>query len=733
MKIISDIKLDFSDVLIRPKRSTLYSRSMVDLERTLKFPHSKTTWTGVPIIAANMDTVGTYEVYKVLSKHKIITAMHKFYTAEDYMYMRELNPDYFMVSTGISDADFEKLQSILEVTRVKFICIDVANGYMEKLVEFCSKVRKLYPDKVIVAGNVVTREITEELILRGGVDIVKVGIGPGCFKGDTRVLMGNGIYKNISDIEVGDMVINKDGKPVKVLNKMNKGVRDLVKVRTNNWHGHTFVTPDHRYWIGDMSSSSESTIKSKGKAKLLDQMAKTTPKSSKYKWKEIGKVDGKNTLLMPKNFEWDLPEIFRIDLEEFCNRGDVGDTTITTKTKEKNTFNRYLKSGYDLGYIFGTFLGDGNSHISKHKGSEIGSCHWSFGIHETDIANKLQECIKNVLDYECKIQEKNDNVLMVNCYNKCFSKLLSKFSKRTNKHLPEEYYCQDKEYIQGIFDGLVDSDGTIERCIEKEIFTLSNTSKFLLELFYWCCFNLEISFSTIEKEKSIGNLKGTCIENLQDSYRVKTHTMNRFTKNYCYSEVFEREETKSELVWDIEVDCPSHSFIANNAIVHNSACTTRLKTGVGMPQLSAIMECADAAHGMNGFIIGDGGITCPGDMAKGFGGGADFIMMGGQFAGHYENPGELIIEDGVEYKLFYGMSSETAMKTHYGKMAKYRSSEGRTIKLRCKGPLENTVLDFLGGLRSTCTYINASKIKHIPKCCTFVKVHNQLNKIYASK
>ena len=342
MKILTDTKLDFSDVLIRPKRSTLYSRSMVKLERTIKFPHSPLTWTGIPIIAANMDTVGTLEVYQILSRHKILTALHKFYTVEDYIEMAPLlNKDYFMVSTGISKDDFLKLQKILEAVDVKFICIDVANGYMEKLVEFCSTVRAMYPNKIIVAGNVVTREITEELILRGGVDIVKVGIGPG------------------------------------------------------------------------------------------------------------------------------------------------------------------------------------------------------------------------------------------------------------------------------------------------------------------------------------------------------------------------------------------------------AACTTRLKTGVGMPQLSAIMECADAAHGVNGLIIGDGGVTCPGDMAKGFGGGADFIMMGGQFAGHYENAGELIVENGVEYKLFYGMSSETAMKTHYGKMAKYRSSEGRTIKLVCKGHLENTVLDFLGGLRSTCTYINAACIKNIPKCCTFVKVHNQLNKIYA--
>jgi len=340
MKIEDDIKLDFSDVLIRPKRSKLSSRSEVSLERTFKFPNSNQTWTGIPIIAANMDTVGTYDVYKVLSKHKILTAMHKFYTLEDYQEM-ELDKEFFMVSTGIGENDLINLQNILDNIDVKFICIDVANGYMEKLCEFCAKVRELYPNKVIIAGNVVTREITEDLILRGKVDVIKIGIGPG------------------------------------------------------------------------------------------------------------------------------------------------------------------------------------------------------------------------------------------------------------------------------------------------------------------------------------------------------------------------------------------------------SACTTRLKTGVGMPQLSSIIECADAAHGVNGHIIGDGGITCPGDMSKAFGGGADFVMMGGQFAGHDENPGELIEENGQKYKLFYGMSSDTAMNKRYGKMARYRSSEGRTIKIKYKGQLEATVLDYLGGVRSTCTYINAKNIKNISKCCTFMRVNRQLNMIYA--
>ncbi len=344
MKIEEDVKLDYSDVLIRPKRTVLTSRSDVNLERTIKFPISNQTWKGVPIIAANMDTIGTWDVYNVLSKHKIITAFHKFYTAEDYKNMNEkgnrLDPNFFMVSTGISDKDFTKLKEIINTIYVKFICIDVANGYMQKLVDFCSKVRNEYPEKIIVAGNVVTREITEELILQGKVDIVKVGIGPG------------------------------------------------------------------------------------------------------------------------------------------------------------------------------------------------------------------------------------------------------------------------------------------------------------------------------------------------------------------------------------------------------SACLTRTQTGVGMPQLSAIDECADAAHGVNGFIIGDGGITSPGDVSKGFGAGADFVMIGGQFSGHDENPGEIIEENGNKYKMFYGMSSDTAMTKHFGKMEKYRSSEGRTIKIKYKGSLEDTVNSYLGGIRSTCTYINAKEIKHIPKCCTFVRVNRQLNTIY---
>ena len=344
MKIDYTPQLDFSDVLIRPKRTVLTSRSQVNINRKFTFLYSNIELDVVPIIASNMDTIGTFEIYNVLSKFNMVTCMHKFYSLVDYkkhLNGNELNPDLFMISTGIKDEDFTRMCEIVDYTKSNWICIDIANGYIKNLIDFCIKVRNKYPNKIIVAGNVATREMVEELIINGKVDGCKIGIGPG------------------------------------------------------------------------------------------------------------------------------------------------------------------------------------------------------------------------------------------------------------------------------------------------------------------------------------------------------------------------------------------------------SACLTRQKTGVGVPQLSAIIECADSAHGVGGFIIGDGGITCPGDMAKAFCGGADFVMCGGIFSGHDENPGEVIEENGIKYKMFYGMSSELAMKKHYGSMKTYRASEGRILKIKYKGPMENTILDYLGGLRSTCTYINSKKIKYMPKCTTFLLVKNQLNKIFA--
>jgi GMP reductase len=186
-----------------------------------------------------------------------------------------------------------------------------------------------------------------------------------------------------------------------------------------------------------------------------------------------------------------------------------------------------------------------------------------------------------------------------------------------------------------------------------------------------------------------------------------------------------------------------------------SVCTTRIQTGVGYPQLSAVIECADAAHGLGGHIIADGGCTCPGDVAKAFAAGADFVMLGGMLAGHDEGGGEVITKRYVTNELkpipkmsgimydedervieekqfvqFYGMSSDIANNKHFGGLKNYRSSEGRTVLVPYRGTVELTVQNILGGIRSTCTYAGAKTLKQLSKCTTFVRVSQQYNGIY---
>lgn len=343
MRIENELKLGFKDVMIRPKRSTLKSRSEVNLQVSYNFLHSKHTWKGVPIIAANMDTVGTFEMAKTLSEHQLLTTIHKHYTPQEWSNFITNNSKSIQniaVSTGIGEDDLNKTNTILkQFPDIQFICVDVANGYSEHFVNFVKRLRELYPYKTIIAGNVVTGEMVEELLLSGA-DIIKVGIGPG------------------------------------------------------------------------------------------------------------------------------------------------------------------------------------------------------------------------------------------------------------------------------------------------------------------------------------------------------------------------------------------------------SVCTTRVKTGVGYPQLSAIIECADAAHGLGGHIISDGGCKIPGDVSKAFGAGADFVMLGGMLAGHDESGGEIIESQGKKYKEFYGMSSSTAMNKYAGGVANYRASEGKTVKIPYKGAVENTLLDLMGGVRSTCTYVGASKLKELSKRTTFIRVQEQHNQVF---
>ena len=163
-----------------------------------------------------------------------------------------------------------------------------------------------------------------------------------------------------------------------------------------------------------------------------------------------------------------------------------------------------------------------------------------------------------------------------------------------------------------------------------------------------------------------------------------------------------------------------------------SVCTTRIQTGVGYPQLSAVIECADAAHGLGGYIIADGGCTTPGDVAKAFGAGADFVMLGGMLAGHDEGGGKVATTDGKQFVEFYGMSSDKANIKHFGGLKKYRTSEGRNVKIPYRGSIDITVQNILGGLRSTCTYVGAAGLKQLSKCTTFVRCNDTHNRVYES-
>ena len=223
-----------------------------------------------------------------------------------------------------------------------------------------------------------------------------------------------------------------------------------------------------------------------------------------------------------------------------------------------------------------------------------------------------------------------------------------------------------------------------------------------------------------------------------------------FIKFICIDVANGYSEHFSKFVKSVREKYPTKTIIAGNVVTADmtqelilsgadivkvgigpgSVCTTRIQTGVGYPQLSAVIECADAAHGLGAHIIADGGCTCPGDVAKGFGGGADFVMLGGMFAGHDEGKGKLIKSNGKKYIEFYGSSSDVANKKHYGGLSDYRSSEGRTVRLKYRGKIKDTVLNILGGVRSSCTYVGAPSLKQLSKCTTFVRVSNQFNETF---
>ncbi|WP_242086914.1 GMP reductase [Aestuariivivens sediminis] len=241
-----------------------------------------------------------------------------------------------------------------------------------------------------------------------------------------------------------------------------------------------------------------------------------------------------------------------------------------------------------------------------------------------------------------------------------------------------------------------------------------------------------ISRSDSEKLKGIlqhmPSLQFICIDVANGYSEYFADFVKRTRENYPNKVIIAGNVVTGEMVEELLL---SGADIVKVGIGPGSVCTTRVKTGVGYPQLSAIIECSDAAHGLGGQIISDGGCSSPGDIAKAFGAGADFVMLGGMLAGHNESGGEIIERNGKSFRKFYGMSSSTAMTKHIGGVADYRASEGKTVEVPYKGEVEPTIQDILGGLRSTCTYVGAARLKELTKRTTFIRVNEQENQIYS--
>ena len=266
------------------------------------------------------------------------------------------------------------------------------------------------------------------------------------------------------------------------------------------------------------------------------------------------------------------------------------------------------------------------------------------------------------------------------------------------------------------------------------------------------CLTKQHDIKQLKKYKKIKSI----YKNIALSIGIKKEDFDRldqllkefnFIKFICIDVANGYSERFSKFIKSVRDKYPTKTIIAGNVVTADmtqelilsgadivkvgigpgSVCTTRIQTGVGYPQLSAVMECADAAHGLGAHIIADGGCTCPGDVAKGFGGGADFVMLGGMLAGHDEGKGKIVKKNGSKYIEFYGSSSLTANKKHYGGLSNYRSSEGRVVSVKYRGKINDTISDMLGGIRSSCTYVGAPSLKQLSKCTTFVRVSNQFN------
>ena len=616
-------------------------------------------------------------------------------------------------SVGVGPEAVERAQA-LAAAGADVLVVDTAHGHSTGVIEMVKRIKAVSPVEVI-AGNVATGEAARALI-DAGADSIKVGIGPGCLAAGTRVLMANSTYKNIEDVGIGDRVINMHGEPVTVRNAWCTGVREVIALRHVASPVETKVTPDHRFWIGDLATA-PTAVASKGYIGVLEKPTKRG--TSKLRWKQIGEAAG-DTMLLPRHVAFELPDHFGFDLIEFARR-----------ESRLDRYRRTIEDSYLLGYLFGTFLADGDSHLASNGRSVSGRVAWSFGPQEEEIAQKLADAVEVVTGVRPTIQ-RGRRLIRVYLYSLQWSRLLATCGKRTGKHLPTRFRCGNPVYLKGLYDGLVDGDGFY--AADGRV-CFKNTSRELVELFGVLCLLLWGSFPNLHREApTAGGLTNTTDERCNESFvaRLNLHHARRNLDDYVVVKQLDQRDLDLALpVYDIEVDCDTHSFIADNAVVHNSICTTRVVAGVGVPQVTAIYDCSEIAAAESVPVIGDGGMTTSGDIAKAFAAGADTVMLGSLLAGTEEAPGEVILVQGERFKEYRGMGSLGAMRGRSFSKDRYFQGdvedvdklvpEGIEGRVAYKGPLSPIVYQLIGGVRQAMGYCGAATIEEM-KAARFVRI-----------
>ena len=613
-------------------------------------------------------------------------------------------------AVGVGPDALERAQA-LAAAGADVLVVDTAHGHSQGVVEMVGKIKNAVAVEVI-AGNIATGDAAQALV-EAGADAVKLGVGPGCFAAGTRVLMANASYKNIEDVRAGDRVINMHGEAVAVRRAWCTGIRDVIGIRHAASPVETVVTPDHNFFVGDLSSVARTTVASMGYARVLEQPTKAG--LSKLDWKEIGASEG-DALLLPNEIAFELPDAFAIELSEFARR-----------PSRLDRYHATVGPSYSLGYMFGAFLGDGDAFLNTNGRSEIGRVAWTFGPEEEEIAQTLCGAVELATGVRPTV--KRDRIIRVYLYSLQWARLFDLFGKRDAKHLPQRFMCSDAVYLKGLYDGLIDSDGFF--AADGRV-CFKNTSRRLVELFGILCFLWTGSFPNVHREApSAGGLSGTTSERCRESFVARlnvTHRKRHLEEFQVVKQLEQRDLGVAVPVFDIEVDCLTHSFIADNAVVHNSICTTRVVAGVGVPQVTAIYE---AAQSVDVPIIGDGGITSSGDIAKAIAAGADTVMLGSMLAGTDEAPGEVIVHQGERFKEYRGMGSLGAMKARGFSKDRYFQNdvedvdklvpEGIEGRVPYKGPLAPIVHQLVGGVRQAMGYCGAPTIGDL-KAARFVRI-----------